>query len=335
MRTRVLFSLLLLVGLLIPSSAAASLTTFATFVGSDGVSTDGCGSTSSGCTLTASVPAGSTVLAAYLYTSLSSTGTPGGTLSGSPVSYTALGVNNGFLQAWRADVTATVAAVVGSGGAAPFNFAVTETASGSQDGEALVVVYSNPSLPTQTVGILDGFSASTGDSASINFATPLDPTAPGFLAEMRIGDGFSFDGPDPLAPFSTQQTSVINVNGQLLTNVAGHCDDAKDATCANGNLITVGGWNDPLAPLNPTVGQDHERYNLTPLITPGDMSIGITTRNASGDDNIFLEVFLVTGAGGVNAPPPVPGPQSPVPEPTTLSLLGIGVVGAWRRLRRK
>jgi len=302
--------------LLYAMPASASLTTFATYTGSVGMSTDGCGSTTQNCTIQASIPTGSTVLAAYLYTSLFDITAPGGTLNGSAVTYTtALGVNQGFLQAWRADVTSIVASAVGAGGAVPFNFTVTET-NGAQDGEALVVVYSNAALPTQTVGILDGFSASGGDTATINFATTLDHTAPGFVAQMIIGDGFSFDGGDPLAPTSASQVSQVLVNGGLLTNVAGHCDDAQDVVCENGNLITVGGFNDPFSPINPLVAQDHERYDLTSFVNVGDTSIRVDTLNPSNDDNIFLETFLISGEGRV-----VTG----VPEPGTLSMLGLGL----------
>ena len=34
-------------------------------------------------------------------------------------------------------------------------------------------------------------AATTGDSTAINFATPLDKTTPGFLAEMFLGIGFA------------------------------------------------------------------------------------------------------------------------------------------------
>ncbi len=304
-------------GLAIAGQAHATLSVFQTFTGNQGVSSDGCGSTTQACTVTASVPVGSTLEAAYLYSSLfSNTTTPGGTLNGSPVSYTtALGAN-GSLQAWRADVTSIVAPIVGGGAASPFTFNVTETNS-FQDGEALVVVYSNPTLPTTTVGILDGFSSSAGDTSHITFANPLNPSAPGFVAEMRIGDGFSFDGSAPNNPTNTSQVSIITVNGNTLTNVAGHCDDARDATCANGNLITVGSWNDPFTPLNPTISQDHERYNLVPFITAGDTSITVNTRNPSADDNIFLEIFQVSGVAQIN----------PVPEPASLALFGAGLAG--------
>ena len=86
-----------------PSTAFATLTTFATFTGNVGVSVVGGGSTSPALPngLTAEVPAGSAVVAAYLYTStfdlnLGTAGSlvpnanAGGDLNGASVTYTAL-----------------------------------------------------------------------------------------------------------------------------------------------------------------------------------------------------------------------------------------------------
>src|SRR5690242_3542202 len=94
-----------------PTAADAGLTVFQTFTGPVGISTDGFGSTTESGTISAEVPAGATVLGAYLYTSTFSNPTlagVGGTLAGSPVTYTSLGVNAPSccqLTAGRADVT--------------------------------------------------------------------------------------------------------------------------------------------------------------------------------------------------------------------------------------
>jgi hypothetical protein len=213
-------------------------------------------------------------------------------------------------------VTAIVKPVIDGGAGGIYNFTVTESNSG-QDGEALVVVYSLASLPISTVGILDGFSNSSGDNTAINFSDPLDPAAAGFFAEMRIASSFSCCGQD----------STITVNGTTITETAGNNDDGLEV--ANGSLITVGGFDDPFSPLLPTYDQDHERYNLVPYITNGDTTISIRTLNPSGDDNIFLAVFHVTGEAGINEPPP----NTEVPEPGTLSLLAIGGAAAFRKVR--
>lgn len=303
------------VGLLSAGTAQAALTTFATFVGNVGYSSDGFGSTTQSGTISASVPAGSTVLAAYLYSSLFSNSTASGvgaTLGGTAVSFgpAVAQVPSGFgLSSVRANVTSIVKPIIDGGAGGIYNFAITEAIS-TQDGEALIVVYSNPALAIATFALLDGFSISSGDSTAVNFATPLNPAAPGFFAEMFLGIGFS----------CCNQASTITVNGTVITTVAG--DNNDGAQVANGSLITVGGFDDPFSTLLPTYGNDRERYNLAPFITAGDTSIAIRTVNPSGDDNIFLAGFYVSGVASINEPPP-----NRVPEPGILGLLGLGAFG--------
>jgi hypothetical protein len=313
-------------GLLTLGTAHAGLTTFTQYTGSVAVSTDGWGGTDQNGSLTANVPSGATVVAAYLYTSTFSNpdlGGVGGTLNGSNVGpFTNLGVNTESccsLAAGRTDVTSIIKPVIDGGAGGAYNFAVTETSS-SQDGYALVVVYSLPSLPTSTVAIVDGFARVTGDTTTVAFGIPLDPTDPAFFMEMRLGIGFSC---------CDTQRSTVTVNGTTITENAGNWDDGEQL--ANGSLFTMGGDDDPFSALMPSYADDHERYNLVPYINSGDTAIEIRTFNASRDDNIFLAVFSTLGEAivcEVNCGPPS------VPEPGMLGLIGLAAVAFGLQRRR-
>jgi hypothetical protein len=334
MRFRALLAILVVLILWRPAPAAASLTVFHTYVGNVGLSTDGWGSLDQSGVISASAPAGATVLAAFLYTTTNNNGSlsgVGGTLNGTPVNYASLGVNTSAccqLTAGRTDVTSIVAPVINGGPGGIYNFAITET-SVSQDGEALVIVYTLPSLPIATIGILDGFASVTGDSTSLSFATPLNPAAPGFVADMRLGIGFSCGDPG-CAGYPTPQASTVAVNGTTITTNAGNHDDSEEALAGDGNLITVGGFDDPYSPFLPSYADDHERYDLTPEIANGSTLISVTTSNASQDDNIFLATFFVSGEALVNNTP------GAVPEPGTISLLLCGgiLAAGYRKFRR-
>jgi hypothetical protein len=164
------------------------------------------------------------------------------------------------------------------------------------DGISLTVVYSNPSLSDSTVAILAGSQATTGDTATLNLASPLDKTVPGFQAIMSLGIGFSFQsGPGATHGCTTGsgiQFSTVDVNNTRMTSCAGHTDDA-----ASGGLITVGGEGDLTDnPPNPegSGGFDDELYDIEPFLAQGDTEIQISTVNPSNDDNLFLEVIRIT-----------------------------------------
>jgi len=300
------------------------------FQGNVALSIDGIGSNSSPVgNVQAQIPAGSTILRAYLY----SAGTPfpwyadspvtladyngaGITLAGTPITNfskivgaTSTRPDIGQFFTARADVTALAQSLVSSGGPS-FSWEIDEgTLNIRIDGEVLVIAYSNPALPNGSVAILDGGQNTGGETTTVNLASALgDPSAAGFVALMSIGDSFSCCG---------SQKSTITIDGNLLTDFAGNFDDGL--TLSDGSLITVGGIGDP-AQTNPaSYADDHELYDLSPLLTMGATSFNIFTVNPTNDDNIFFMGLTLTGDIG--------GIVGGVPEPGSLALLGAALLG--------
>lgn len=322
------------------ASAHASLNVSYQFNGNGNWSLDAVGSNSTPVgDLSAVVPTGSTVVKAFLYsTNVSGVNTvptvnfDGTLLSG--VTWTSLGTNAQGLTAFRADVTSQVSAKIGSGSASEFTFSIlSENVNNSIDGEALAIVYSNPTEQKRTIAFLDGNSNSAGDSTAINLSTPLTSSQladSNFEALMSLGIGYSYQS-------GSNQYSIVNVNGSRLTSSAGGEDDGISA---NGGLITIGGIGDsitnPAAPFalggsNPR--QDDELYSLKPYLSSGMTSIAIQTQNPSGDDNIFFAGFNITADAGVNQPPPPP--PSGVPDAgSTVALMGMSLAGLLALRRR-
>ena len=250
-------ALVLTASLLYPAAAHASLSTFQTYVGNYGVSTDGFGSLAQTGTISAEVPAGATVVAAFLYSSnFGGAIAPGRHVGRNPRWPMAPAVPNPDvccgLSSNRADVTAIVAPIIDGGPGGVYDFTVTET-DGSQDGTALVVVYSLASLPVSTVGILDGFSSAA--------ETAHRSTSPIRWIRRRLGS--SRKCASPAASAAAARTPTITVNGTIITENAGNHDDglasSRTAACSPWAVSTT---RSPR--LLPSYDQDHERYNLIP-----------------------------------------------------------------------
>jgi hypothetical protein len=345
------FGSVLLIGLSC-SSARAQLTPSFTWSGNGNWSLDAIGSNNTPVgNVLADVPLGSTVVKAFLYSSIYNNSTtspqvPNVTLGGTTYSgsdWTQLPPDSSVtvLDAYRTDVTAQMQAAIGGGSATPFSFVVNEnTNNDGTDGEVLAIAYSNPADPAVTIAFLDGSLSSTGATTQIHYASPLTGVGSGFSEQMSLGDGFSFeDG-------GVQQYSEVNVNGRRLTTSAGGDDDdvggGADGSGYNGDLITVGGIGDSTAnPADPfatptTNRSDDELYDLgqgdaansTPFVSNGDTSTTITTVNPSDNDNIFFLGLNITAVATVS---------NGVPDTaSTAALMALGLAGiGYASLRKR
>lgn len=291
-----------------------SLSTNYTFVGKGNWSLDGVGGqATSGGTISADVPEGSRVEAAYFYGTTFTTipnaitsvdiarGSDSLTLGASD--FTALGITAG-LQAYRSDVTTFFREAIDDGDASVFDFTVSNITGSGIDGFTLVVVYSNPDEDTRTISLLDGFSATSGDDFELGFSEPVDTDQAGFEALMSLGIGFGFQ------QNGEQQFSRITIDGRQLTTSAGGSDDGA---ATNGGLVTIGGLGDSSANPDPdalTTGArtDDELYDLaqgnatdaTPYLPDGATGIAVTTINPSNNDNIFFAGFNITAIVAVD-----------------------------------
>lgn len=218
------------------------------------------------------------------------------TLNGTGVTWNSTVPSSISSRNHRADVTSIVKPIVDAAAAGTVNLTIGEAGNtGAIDGEALAVVFDDPTVTSaRTIIMLFGAQLTTGDTFSITLAQPIDPAAPGALADMGLGISFSYQ------TNGTQQFSQINVNGQRLTTSAGGEDDGN--LTSNGSLITVGGIGDTNAnPANPNATptnprSDDELYSLLPLITAQTTAISVQTLNPSNDDNIFFAYFNLSGA---------------------------------------
>jgi len=281
-----------------------------TFTGKGGYSADGMGANDNTGTVSADIPAGSTIVQAILYATTNFGNAPVAsvdvTLDGTPYTLDDMTQSeyNGCcaLQSFKftsGGLTAQVAAKFASDGPGVINFAVVETNNpgGEIDGTALVVIFSNPASPDVSVAILDGGLSVTPALTTVFFAEPLDTAGLEATLALGIGFGFQFSDPD-FNDCTGNQRSSVDINGLRLTTCAGGSDDreADELTAQDGNLFTVGGFDDsPTNPIDPFAisGVDDELYNLVPFVTNGDTQLDITTENFSADDIIFLAIVEI------------------------------------------
>lgn len=279
-------------------SASVGLQEFYSATGRYTISADGIGSLNSSMNIRVNKPnTQATVEKAILISSVTGSTIDNGcvTIDGVPVNWDGTAAVSFFNNYW-ADVTSIVASTINAFPAGTSTLPITECNTDIIEGEALLVVFNDPSADEKTVVVLVGGEDPQGDNFSVTLAQPIDPNAPGALLDMGLGIGFSYqlNGSD--------QASEVSVNSQRVSSSAGGEDDGDDA---NGALLTVGGIGDtndnppdPFAPpTNPR--SDDELYSILPFITDTTTSLTVSTINPSLDDNIFLAYFVTSGAAVV------------------------------------
>ena len=124
----------------------------------------------------------------------------------------------GFFNSVLADVTSIVKPKVDAfNKAGTINFPIGESnaKNTSIDGEVLVVVFKDPSLPAKrTIALLFGGQQLAGDRFEVTLDKPIDPAKANAKAEMGLGVSYSYQSG------GSQQYSVIDVNGKRLSTSA-------------------------------------------------------------------------------------------------------------------
>jgi hypothetical protein len=228
------------------------------------------------------------------------------TINGTPVTGTNIGFSQDNFwgynnsQAYRADTTS----VVNGNGAYTIAGVNAQT-----NGAGSLVFFNNPaSTNKRDVVVFDG-----NDS---NFASAYDPagwninlngikyTSGSAYLTFMVSDGQNF-GPN--------DDGTIDINGTPL--VSGGIFQGASLCCGTGPTGNGNLW-------------DIETYDITSFLTPGINNLNITL--GPGTDDAIADIVAAVDLPAGAAPPP-----PPVPEPSSLLVMGAGLIGLRRFYRRR
>lgn len=235
------------------------------------------------------------------------------------------------INSWNhwADVTTLVKPKIDAAAPGLVSFDVTEVNTTGIEGVILAVIFNDPNQTvSNTIILLFGAQDIAGDTFNIFLASPLNTSDPNLLIDMGLGISFGYQ-----TPSSTNQVSLVDVNGQRLTSSAGGQDDGEPN---DGALLTVGGIGDsndnppPFAPLADFNDPDDEMYDLLPFVQDGDTAITVFTINPSNDDNIFFAWLYLQSVTADVVPPTrvaVGGTAHPIDKSAILTLwIGLSAI---------
>lgn len=212
------------------------------------------------------------------------------------------------------DVTAYVEATINAAPPGTVLIDISESHSDLVDGVILAVVFETPSAsPDNYIALYFGAQAQRADSFFVDFPSPVPADFSGARYEMGVGISYSLQSRD-----SSDQYTIIDVNGRRLTTSAGGPDDGSPSP---GALVSVGGFDDsPANPADPyatplNMASDDELYDLRPFLKSGDTRAVIKTSSPNEENLFFASVFSSPSAAReiASAGSAAPGVATAVP----------------------